>query len=135
ASLLPEATEEDLPVSANLKGTIDLARKDLEKTSKRQFIFIDFTGKTCTNCRYNERTVFSRPDVRELMLKYRLVQLYTDEVPGKLSPDDAEDFRRVDEARKLNLTFQKEVFGTEQLPLYVTLEATKDKVIVRGVYD
>ncbi len=135
AFLLPEASEEDLPISANLKGTIDLARRDLEKTGKRQFIFVDFTGKTCTNCRYNERTVFSRPDVRELLLKFRLVQLYTDEVPGKFYSDDVDYDRRVDEAKPLNLTFQKDLFGTEQLPLYVTMEVTKEKVLVKGVYD
>jgi thiol:disulfide interchange protein DsbD len=135
AFLLPEATEEDLPFSVNLKGTIDLARKDLERTGKRQYVFIDFTGVTCTNCKYNERTVFSRPDVREHMNQYRLVQMYTDTVPAKFYPTEVEDERRIDEAKKLNLPFQNQVFGTEQLPLYVALEVTKDKVVVRGVYD
>jgi thiol:disulfide interchange protein len=135
AFLLPEATEEGLPFSANLKGTIDSARKDLERTSKPQYIFIDFTGVTCTNCKYNERTVFSRPDVRELMSQYRLVQMYTDTVPAKFFAAEVDDDRRIDEAKKLNLPFQNQVFGTEQLPLYVVLEVTKDKALVKGVYD
>jgi thiol:disulfide interchange protein DsbD len=135
AFLLPEATEADLPFSANLKGSIDLSRKDLERTSKRQYIFIDFTGVTCTNCKYNERTVFSRSDVRELFSNYRLVQMYTDTVPATFFPFEVDEDRRIDEAKKLNLPFQLRTFGTEQLPLYVVLEVTKDKAIVRGVYD
>jgi thiol:disulfide interchange protein len=132
--LLPEPTEAEMPWSANLKGSIDASRKDLERTGKRQFIFLDCTGVTCTNCKYNERTIFSRPDVREPMLSYRLVQNYTDTVPDSFYPQGAGEDRRYDEA-KANLAFQRETFGTEQLPLYVAMEVTRDKVIVRGIYD
>ncbi|MCX7700619.1 MAG: hypothetical protein N2039_07055, partial [Gemmataceae bacterium] len=72
AFLLPEASDETLPFSVNLKGTVDRARLELERTGRRQFIFVDFTGVTCTNCKYNERTVFTRPDVREQLNEFRL---------------------------------------------------------------
>jgi thiol:disulfide interchange protein DsbD len=133
--LLPEPGEEDLPWSANLKGTIDSARADFAQAgSKRQFILLDCTGVTCTNCKYNERSVFTRPDVRELLLKFRLVQHYTDTVPESFYPQGAGKIRRIDEA-SANLSFQKDLFGTEQLPLYAVFEVTKNHVIVRGVYD
>jgi len=135
--LLPEPGEEDLPWSANLKGTIDAARADLALTgAKRQFILLDCTGVTCTNCKYNERTVFTRPDVHELLLKFRLVQHYTDTVPEAFFPQGADKERRVNEAQA-NLAFQRdpEIFGTEQLPLYAVMEVTRDKVLMRGVYD
>jgi thiol:disulfide interchange protein DsbD len=135
AFLLPEATDDDLPFSINLKGTIDQARLELERTGKRQFVFVDFTGVTCTNCKYNERAVFSRPDVREQLNEFRLVQLYTDTVPAHFYPFAVDDDRRDDEAKLVNLTFQRQHFGTEQLPLYVVLEVTNNKVRVNSIYD
>ncbi len=132
--LLPEPSSEDLPWSVNLKGTIDAARQELAKTGKRQFIFLDNTGITCTNCKYNERSIFTRGDVRKLLLDYRLVQHYTDEVPASFYLEKVDKDRRADEAHAVNLPFQKQMFGTEQLPLYVTMQVLKDKVLVRGVY-
>ncbi len=41
-------------------------------------IFIDFTGYTCTNCRWMETNMFSRKEIADLMNKYVLVRLYTD---------------------------------------------------------
>jgi thiol:disulfide interchange protein len=41
-------------------------------------IFVDFTGYTCTNCRWMEVNMLPRPEVREQLAKYVLVRLYTD---------------------------------------------------------
>lgn len=41
-------------------------------------LFIDFTGVTCTNCRYMEQNIFPVPEVRKLIDDYIPVQLYTD---------------------------------------------------------
>jgi thiol:disulfide interchange protein DsbD len=133
--LLPEPQESDLPWSVNLYGTVMEARKELQSTGKPQYIFVDHTGVTCTNCKYNERTVFTRGEVRQLFEKYRLVQLYTDWVPANFYSQEVDEDRRYDEARANLKEFQKPSFGTEQLPLYVLLEVTKDKVIVRGQYE
>lgn len=135
AFLLPEASDDTLPFSVNLKGTVDRARLELERTGRRQFIFVDFTGVTCTNCKYNERTVFTRPDVREQLNEFRLVQLYTDTVPANFFPFAVDDDRREDEAKRLNLDFQRKQFGTEQLPLYVVMEVTGSAIKVLDVYD
>ncbi len=61
--------------TGDLLGAIEDARKHDE------LLFVDFTGKTCTNCKLNEKDVFTQPRVRDLLHKYRLVQLYTDVVP------------------------------------------------------
>ncbi len=122
--LLPdEAT--DLPWGGNLeKGLKEAAEKD-------RLVFVDFTGKTCTNCKINERDVFSKREFKELFKQYTLVQLYTDIVPDKLYSDkEREQFKggveqqRADAAR--NLAFQKEKFNTEQLPYYVILKPLPD---------
>jgi len=64
-------------------------------------LFVDFTGVTCTNCRWNEKNVFPRGDVRQELSQYVRVQLYTDR------PGDA-----------LNQKLQLAKFGDVALPLY-----------------
>ncbi|MGL6094736.1 MAG: protein-disulfide reductase DsbD family protein, partial [Fimbriiglobus sp.] len=134
AFLLPDAVEESW--SADLPGTLDRLRKEKAagKAVKPQ-VFVDFTGVTCTNCRYNENNVFTRPEVRALLEKYTLVQMYTDDVPANLYtiPPPAAD--RTAEAQA-NVGFQRAVFGTEQLPLYAILEPqVSGGVRVVGVYE
>ena len=76
-------------------------------------VFIDFTGFTCTNCRWMEANIFPLPEVRSLLQQYVLVRLYTD---GN-QPEHAE-----------NLRFERERFGTIALPLYA-LMTPEDKII------
>ena len=56
------------------------AWKDAVQNNK--LIFIDFTGQQCTNCRYNEGSVFTLPQVKAEMNKFVKVALYTDSVPS-----------------------------------------------------
>ena len=64
-------------------------------------LFVDFTGVTCTNCRWNEKNVFPRGDVQNELSRYVRVQLYTDR------PSDVPN-------QKLQLA----KFGDVALPLY-----------------
>ncbi len=66
-------------------------------------VFIDFTGYTCTNCRWMEANMFPKPEVKQELLKYVTVRLYTD--------GEGEPFQR---QQKL----QQEQFKTVALPLY-----------------
>ncbi|TAE25024.1 MAG: DUF255 domain-containing protein [Candidatus Kapaibacterium sp.] len=70
-------------------------------------VFIDFTGFTCTNCRWMEANVFTMPEARDLMRDMVKVQLYTD---------------RKTEPYLSNKKRQLEQFGTIELPLYVLLK-------------
>jgi thiol:disulfide interchange protein DsbD len=135
--LLPESREvktAGLEWSGDLKGAIEDARSYQERTGKRKLVFIDFTGETCTNCKLNERNVFSKPEISSLFQPYELVQLYTDKVPDKYYPASARSrfgnsTARQQEDAAANLWFQREAFGTEQLPLYVILEPLPDRKI------
>ncbi|MBR9977234.1 MAG: thioredoxin family protein [Bacteroidetes bacterium] len=69
-------------------------------------LFVDFTGFSCTNCRWMEANILSRSDVKALLENYVLVRLYTD---GRGTIYDR------------NRAFQEERFGTVALPLYVTM--------------
>ena len=131
--LLPEEND-DLPFIGDLNRGLEEAKK------QNKMVFIDFTGVTCTNCKINEANVFPIKDVRELLKKFVLVQLYTDRVPDKLySPEERSAFQgsatkqRAD-ANK-NLDFQKLKFNTEQLPLYVVVKPDANGFVEVARYD
>lgn len=69
-------------------------------------IFIDFTGFTCTNCRWMEQNFFKKDETKELFSNYVLVKLYTD---------------RFEEPYISNKKLQEEKFGSIELPMYVIL--------------
>ena len=123
----PSPPGEGLPWSADLTGTVERIARDRQSggTIEKPLVFVDFTGVTCTNCKYNEENVFTRPEVRNLLQRYTLVQMYTDDVPADFYPNPPERLDRKLEAAA-NLEFQKAVFGTEQLPLYAMLEPQAD---------
>ena len=75
-------------------------------------IFIDFTGYTCTNCRWMETNVFEDPQVIEFFKKFTLIRLYTDGGPN---------------ARKYQ-QMEVERFGTAALPYYVILTPDDQEV-------
>ena len=95
------------------------------------------------NCQTNERSVFSKPEVRGLLKQYHLVQLYTDRVPLEFyAPDvradaEADPQRAKDDAKITNQWFQRGAFPrqAEQLPVYAILEPQPDgKVKVLDIY-
>jgi len=71
-------------------------------------VFIDFTGYTCTNCRWMEANMFTRPQVKAEMEKFVLASLYTD--------GDGEVYERQQQ-------FQQDTFQTVALPFYAILDA------------
>lgn len=124
-----EAVGGDLPWSADLRRTLDDAR------AKGGRVFVDFTGVTCTNCRLNEKNVFIKPEVKELFKQYSLVQMYTDTIP-EVFYESAPGLSRQDADAGVNLRFEKQAFGEEQLPLYVILKPEPTgKTTLVGVYN
>jgi thiol:disulfide interchange protein DsbD len=76
-------------------------------------VFIDFTGYTCTNCRWMESNIFPLAAVQTELEKYVRLQLFTDgEGP------------QYEESQK----YQKEQFGTVALPLYAILDSQGKKI-------
>jgi thiol:disulfide interchange protein DsbD len=114
--LLPDSTPSpgELDWSGDLKGSLFKAYE------ANEMVFLDFTGKTCTNCKLNEKNVFPLPEVKSLLEKYRRVQLYTDEVPGDLYESTPPQAKREADA-EANSRFQEYLTKTIQLPTYVIL--------------
>lgn len=75
--------------------------------TSNKLVFVDFTGYTCTNCRWMEANIFSRPDVAGSLSKFVLSRLYTD--------GEGEIYER-------QQAFQEKNFGTVALPLYAIVD-------------
>ncbi|MDW8243638.1 MAG: hypothetical protein RMJ88_10550 [Thermogemmata sp.] len=136
AFLLPEpAREGELHWEYDLPETIQRLLAQARSSGRSQAVFVDFTGVTCTNCKYNEFQVFTQPRIRQLLQRYTRVQLYTDEVPAALYAIDPGQTLRSREAQA-NRLFKIGLFGNDQLPLYVVLQVQPDgRVVVRAAYD
>jgi thiol:disulfide interchange protein len=73
AGVTSAAASNELPwITNDYPQALAVARRD----GKR--VFVDYSGYTCTNCRWMEVNMFTRPEVREHLAKYVLVRLYTD---------------------------------------------------------
>jgi thiol:disulfide interchange protein DsbD len=77
--------------------------------SENRRVFLDFTGYTCTNCRWMEANIFPLKEVEEEMRNFILVQLYTD--------GNGPVYER-------NQQLEQDMFGTVALPFYAVLEPT-----------
>lgn len=89
-----------------IKNDLDAAR--LRSRAENRPIFIDFTGYTCTNCRWMEANVFPKAEVEAELSKFVLVQLYTD--------GEGEVYQR-------NQQLEQEMFGTVALPFYAIVDS------------
>jgi len=80
-------------------------------------ILVDFTGYTCTNCRWMEANMFPKPEVSRALSEYVRVRLYTD---GR-----GDLYRRFQQ-------MEQELFGTVALPFYAVLTPSGEPVVSFG---
>ncbi len=85
----------------NYEGALAKAKAE----NKR--VFVDFTGYTCTNCRWMEANIFTKKEVSAEMSKFIPARLYTD--------DGTENNNKHQE-------FEEKTFGTVALPFYAILD-------------
>lgn len=97
------STSSDLPWIMN-----DYPRALAQAKAEHKRVFVDFTGYTCTNCRWMEAEMFPRPDVRQALSSFVLVRLYTD--------GEGEIFQRQQQ-------LQQEKYQTVALPFYAVVNA------------
>jgi thiol:disulfide interchange protein DsbD len=137
AFLLPDsnAGSSEVPSTANLHHAIAEARTEARKTGKPKRIFIDHTGVTCSNCKINEKSVFSKPEIQKLFAPYIFVKLYTDTVPAAYYAVNDYTEARGEADGAVNRQFQSDVFNSTQLPLYVIIEVDADSIRVVAIYD
>ncbi len=103
--------------SGHLPWIVDNVDKGMEKAKNENVpLFVDFTGYTCTNCRYMEGSVFPRPDVRSRLEKMVLVTAYT----------DCEQ-----EVCEKQRDYQIKRFDTAALPFYAIINPHDDTVLAK----
>ncbi|MEP6947300.1 MAG: cytochrome c biogenesis protein CcdA [Acidobacteriota bacterium] len=56
----------------------DLEAAENRAKAENKLVFVDFTGYTCTNCRWMEANVFPKKEVEAELSKFVLARLYTD---------------------------------------------------------
>ncbi len=91
----------------------DLEKAVAQAKAENKRVFIDFTGYTCTNCRWMEANVFTKKEVEAEMSKYVLARLYTD--------GDGEIYEKQQQ-------YQEKTFQTVALPFYAILGANGETV-------
>ncbi len=100
-NVLGNPDEELAWMTNDFKGALERAKAEDRK------VFVDFTGYTCTNCRWMEANMFVLPEVRAEMEKFVLVSLYTD--------GEGEVYERQQQ-------FQQDTFQTVALPFYAVFD-------------
>ncbi|MGQ9819562.1 MAG: cytochrome c biogenesis protein CcdA [Candidatus Kapaibacteriales bacterium] len=81
-------------------------------------LFIDFSGFTCTNCRWMELNMFTKSEVKQLLDQMVKLRLFTD---------------RREEPYISNKKFQMERFNSIELPLYAIL-TPNEQVIATSTF-
>lgn len=117
-SFLPYPTEQTVTSAGSKNGNAnnpeaDWIKNDYEGAlakakAENKSVFIDFTGYTCTNCRWMEANMFPKLEVDAELSKFIKVQLFTD--------GDGEVYEKQQK-------FQEEKFNTVALPLYAIVDA------------
>ena len=109
-AFLPPAVPSALAASSDAPVWLlnDYAGAQAAARTSGKLVFVDFTGYTCTNCRWMEANIFGRPDVSTELGQFVLSRLYTD--------GEGDLYER-------QQAFQEKTFGTVALPLYAVLDA------------
>lgn len=89
-----------------IKNDYPAALAQAKAENKR--VFLDFTGYTCTNCRWMEANIFPKPEVEAGLKKFVLSSLYTD--------GEGEIYEK-------QQAMEQEMFGTVALPFYAIVDA------------
>lgn len=78
----------------------------VQAKAENKNVFIDFTGYTCTNCRWMEANIFPKKEVQTELSKFVLVRLYTD---------------GIGEVYERQQQMEQDMFGTVALPFYAII--------------
>jgi thiol:disulfide interchange protein DsbD len=95
----------------------DYAKALAQAKAERRPLLIDFTGYTCTNCRWMEANMFPRPEVALELARYVRVRLYTD--------GQGEPYRGYQ-------LMQRDTYGTVALPYYAALDSNGTPQVAFG---
>ena len=116
-----------LHVPLGFEAFFDLDEAKAYARQQGKPVFIDFTGKTCANCREMEHYVWTDSEVKRILNdEFVMVSLYADEntiqLPEEEWVTDAKGHVLKTLGRK-NLNYQKTAFNMNAQPYYVIVDA------------
>ena len=85
----------------------------IQAKAENKRVFLDFTGYTCTNCKWMKANMFPKPAVTAELKNFILVELYTD---------------GTDAASLENQQLQEKRFGTVAIPFYAVVDGNENVV-------
>lgn len=115
--------DEHIPVGFKAFFDLEEAKQYAKQVGKP--LFLDFTGKSCANCREMETAVWSDPTVKKLIQNdYILVSLYCDENTIELPKEEWTQMngKTIKTLGRRNLNYQIEKFHANAQPLYVLMD-------------
>ncbi|MDR0368268.1 MAG: thioredoxin family protein [Bacteroidales bacterium] len=120
-------------------GFFDLEEAKAYAKKVNKPVFIDFTGKTCANCREMEYYVWTDPQVKKMLTEdYVMVALYADANFIKLAEEDwvqSKEGKTIKTLGKKNHNFQMEHFNVNAQPFYVLIDADGNRLAKPKAYD
>ncbi len=97
--------------NANAHGWLESYDAAVAKAkAENKPVFLNFTGVTCTNCRWMEKNMFPDPAVRKELEKFVLAELYTDRETPEHEAGDVK-----------NAELMAAKFNSVALPLYAVI--------------
>ena len=119
-----------LHLPTGFEGFFDLEEAKTYAKKVNKPIFVDFTGKTCANCREMENNVWNDPEVKKILNeKYVMVALYADANFIELPENEWVTTKTGKVIKKLgskNLNFQITRFNINAQPYYVLIDSDEN---------
>ncbi len=101
-SFFNSGRDEPVWIENDFEGALKKAK------AENKLVFVDFTGYTCTNCRWMEANIFIKTEVESELKKFVLVRLYTD--------GEGEVYEK-------QQAMEQQMFGTVALPYYAIMNS------------
>jgi thiol:disulfide interchange protein DsbD len=114
-AFLPPATIGNHAELKWIQNDFEAALAEAKRTNTP--IIVNFTGYTCTNCRWMEYNMFPKPEVARELARFVRVELYTDR-PG----EPYQGFQQM----------ERDLFGTVALPYYAVFTPDGEPVVAFG---
>lgn len=119
------AKELDSHVPVGFKAFFDLEEAKAYAKSVNKPLFIDFTGKSCANCREMETSVWTDSQVKAMIQNdYILVSLFADEYSIELPKEEwiEADGKQIKNLGRKNQNYEITNFKANTQPLYVLMD-------------
>ncbi len=131
---------DELHLPTGFEGFFDLEEAKAYAKKVNKPIFVDFTGKTCANCREMEANVWNNPEVKRILNEeYVMVALYADANFIKLPENEWVTTKEGKVIKKLgskNLNYQITRFNMNAQPYYVLMDWNEQLLTIENkAYD